>query len=318
MQKKAICLFIILFYLSTNIFAQKPEWIYKLPFTVDAFWGIGEGYTKEEAIIYAKQDILMQLCSQVKAAITMENYSNGGDTEVLESLDTYINNSSLRGAEVEEEYEESGRYWVLMKYCDECGKMLMNSSLSRYEVVYDYDSVKVMKKLEDGNIAKELITERREVEKEQQRIRIEVQSLEAQLKELALTDYNVQNINVVLKGKSLIILVINFIPYETNLSESQKQELEKVSETLFLELTRMNYNRIEVIGHANPTGGENEFTELNELSKNRAETMVSFLRDAGLKIEVIDWRGGTEIIGDITTQEGRGRNRRVEIIVSFE
>ena len=299
MFKNHLSLFILLLILHMTVYAEKPNWISKLPFTDDAFWGVGKGNTLEEAQNNAKKDILMQISSHVDAAITMEEKSNGGDYEVSEELDAYFESNTLRGAELEDQFEEDSDFWALMKYCDECGDMLINSALVRFEEQYDYDSEVILERLVTSNISEVLLVERR-------------------LKELKLEDYRSEDIVVSLTGKSLKIMIINFLPDEITLSQSQNSGLKILTSTLFEELKLLKYNQISIIGHANPTGLENEEEQLIELSRNRAETMSLFLENSGFTIDSVGWKGGDEAIGDVTTQEGMGLNKRVEIVIQFE
>ena len=282
-----------------SLHAEKPEWIGKLPFSDDAFWGVGTGATLEDAQNLAKKEILMQLSSHVEAAITMEERSNGGDYEVVEELNAFFDTNSLRGAELEEQYEESNQFWALMKYCDECGDMLINSALARYEEKYDLDPEVLMEHIQTSNISEILKVERR-------------------MKELNLDDYKSEDINITLSGKTMTIMIINFIPYETNLSQSQQDGLTILSTTLFKELKELQYNSLSIVGHANPTGEENEEEDLIFLSKNRAQTMAQFLEESGFTVDTVSWKGGDGAITDVSTPEGMGENRRVEIVIMFE
>lgn len=279
--------------------AEKPQWIHKLPFTEDAFWGVGSGPTFEDAEVLAKQEILMQLSSHVKAVVTMEERSDGGEYQIREDMDAYFSSNTLRGAELEEQYEESGTVWVLMKYCDDCGDMLINSALSRFEEKYDLDPPTLLKQLKESNIS-------------------EILEVGHRLKELKLEDYKSEDIYVTLAGKEMTINIINFLPFETDLSSSQQEGLSLLSSTLFEELKTLHFSSLSIVGHANPTGEADEEEDLINLSKNRAQTMSEFLISSGFSIDSVDWKGGTEAIGDTTTQEGMGMNRRVEIVIQFE
>lgn len=296
--------------------AEQPEWIDRLPFTEDAFWGVGEGVDEDEAVRRASQEILMQLGSRVKAVVTQEVSEtqrtvgeSTADTEyqrrireeenVEEQMDSYFANNRLRGAEIVERYREDGRIWVLVSYCAECGASVMNSALNRFEEALGYDSDAASKQLDDSNLSRALIVDQR-------------------LREMRSEDFNSDDIIVRYRDRSVVISVINFVPFETDLSASQRSGLEALSSTLFQELSELGYTRVDVVGHANPTGDVGEEVELVELSRSRAETMTSYLRSAGFRIDQTQWRGGDETIGDSDTESGRGRNRRVEIVVSFE
>ncbi len=290
---------LFLLMLSAAAYARQPEWITRLPFTTDAFWGVGSGKTKNEAINEAKREVLMQLSSHVEAVLTMKEKSGAGTLKAVETLEMFLGNNSLRGAELEDTYEENGRYWALMRYGDECGQILLHTALTRFEEEFEYEAEEVMEEIVSGKVSEALMVERR-------------------LRELALEDYRSEDIGIVLSGKNVIIRVINFLPFETELTDSQRDGLVKLSETLFQELESLNYKSLAVVGHANPMGTADEEGELADLSRNRAETLASSMKQAGIAIDAVRWRGGDEIIGDVETPEGRGKNRRVEIIIGFE
>ena len=283
----------------TLLNAEKPEWVNKLPFTEDAFWGIGEASTEEDAVILAKRDILMQLSSHVKSAITLQESSNGGKINELEKLDSYFGANTLRGAEFEDRYEENNRHWVLMKYCEECGNMLMSSALVRYSKTLKLNTNKIIEQLGNNSVKEAIRIERR-------------------LRELNLNDYMSNDISVVLLENSLKVIIKNFLPDQSDLSKSQAQGLVSLSDTLLKEIMNLKYTSIEVVGHANPTGKENEEEQLEELSQNRAQTMADYLKKSNLIITNVSWKGGNELVGDVNTPEGMGKNRRVEIIIKFE
>jgi len=298
MMIRRLLTYLLLLSVCLPLSAEKPDWINRIPFTEDAFWGVGEGSSLEEAQVRGSEDILMQLSSRVRAAVSMEYSNQGGEIEVLEELDAYFDSNSLRGAELEDQYSEDDRFWALMKYCDDCGDMLIHSALSRYEDQYDYETEALIELIKSEIVADAVQVERR-------------------LKDLQLEDYHSEDISVQLDGDNLVILILNFLPDDTQLTPGQISGLEKVSRTLLEELETLDYQELEVIGHANPTGVANENDALIRLSRNRAETMASFLKEAGISVDTIGWRGGDETIRDVSTPEGRGLNRRVEIVIHF-
>ena len=58
--------------------------------------------------------------------------------------------------------------------------------------------------------------------------------------------------------------------------------------------------------------------DLEELSRQRAEILAAVLRDTGMTVTAVSWEGGRQTIGDPESETGKGRNRRVEIILRFE
>lgn len=298
MLRRIAASFLCVVILSVSLAAERPVWIEKLPFTEDAFWGMGVGETPEEAQKNAKRDILMQLSSQVKAVITLQS-GDRTDGGAEETLDAYFGENSLRGAELEDEYAEGNRHWTLMKYCDSCGEMLMKSAVFRYEEEIGYESEAVIESLGDERVKDAVKIQRR-------------------LAELDMSEYRSEYIDVRPAEGGLRILILNFLPDRALLSEAQKESLARLSATLFEQLKELPMGSVEVIGHANPTGLANEAEQLEELSRNRAETMAEVLAASGFEVSDIAWRGGEELIGDPADPDGAGRNRRVEILVIFD
>lgn len=278
------------------IFAQTPDWLTRLPFTDDAFWGVGKGISEEQAIILAKQEILMQLSSHVKSAIVIKEQSNGNIESINEKMEVFFESNSLRGAELEETFQDNGTIWVLMKYCDECGDLLMNTAINLNEENLNTDPGQLMETITAGTISSSLMVERR-------------------LQELKLQDFNSSDISVTFRDNDVIIRLMNFLPNQSVLTERQRNGMATLSSTLFMELQDLNYQSLSIVGHANPEGKVNEEAELADLSRNRAEVLAGFLRGAGLNVDSVNWRGGSELIGNRSTIVGRGMNRRVEIIV---
>lgn len=294
-----IFLAIITLSLATGLlWAEAPQWVHHLPFSEDDFWGVGSGRTAEAAQQAAKGEILMQLSSHVEAAISLEAGSSGGNREVDEKVEAFFRGNSLRGAEQVDQFEEGDQIWVLMKYGSECGQKLIKSAVLRYEKPYNYESEKVMLHLRQSQISDAVRVEKR-------------------LQELRLPDFKAEDILIRYENRKMVIMIINFLPYETELSQSQTQGLKALGDSLLEELNAIDYRSIRIVGHANPTGKENEAEELNELSRFRARTIESYLRSAGLTIESVSWKGGTETIGDRSTAAGKGLNRRVEIVVEL-
>lgn len=73
--------------------------------------------------------------------------------------------------------------------------------------------------------------------------------------------------------------------------------------------------QIKIIGHTDNIGAENYNLTL---SKNRASVVSTFLKGTGILPENIkeEGKGFTKPIADNKTEEGRAKNRRVEILIS--
>ncbi|MDA3852352.1 MAG: LPP20 family lipoprotein [Spirochaetaceae bacterium] len=282
-----------------TLLSQTPDWVQKIPYADDAFFGVGHDGSYDGAMENARQDILMQLSSQVNAVISMEYNSSAEEEQITEKLESYIGSSSLRAAELVDSFEDHGNYWVLLKYCDECGDLFIESALNRYEGEHSYQSQEIMEYIHQGTPAEAVKVERR-------------------LDDLNLENYRSEDIQVSMSQGRIVIRVVNFLPDDSLLTPNQERGLKILSKSLFDELEQLNYQSVEIVGHANPTGSANEAAELEMLSMARAQTMADFLEEAGLLVDSISWKGGDELLGDTETSQGRGKNRRVDIFVNFD
>ena len=298
MNKSLLFLFLLLLP-AFSVHSEAPEWTSRLPFADDAFFGVGSGESLDMAKENALIDIRMQLNSRIDSIINSVERSDAQYTRVSEDLDTYINDSPLSGAILEDEYFDGSVHWALMRFKENCGQILMSSAIVRYQ-----DELNVPD--EDVN---EII----------QNVRLkEVLQIGRRIEELNLEDYRSEDIQIVVVDDSLVIRLINFLPDAAQLSVRQSQALEALGASLFKEVQEFGYQSVSIVGHANPTGKENEEAELAELSRQRAEILAGILEAAGLSINSVTWVGGGQILGDPSTEEGRGRNRRVEIFMRFE
>ena len=295
---KNFVLFLLLCF-SVFLTANEPEWLTRLPFGDDYIYGRGSGKTLEEAQLEARGIILMQLSSQIEVAVSLEERSNANREQTVNKLDSFLSHNSLRGASLVEEYNAGTTMYVLMKYPADCGQRLMNAAIQRYESEDDYDSNKLIEATERRNVS-------------------EAVRLRWRLGELNLEDYRSSMIGVALSDKTMTISLYEFLPDTAELSKAQEEALKALGTTLLQELQDLSYERLEIIGHANPTGASDEEEELQFLSRRRAEIMAESLKASGLTVTSVRWAGGDKPVGDVNTSRGRGRNRRVEIIVYFE
>lgn len=289
----------LLFLYSFAIHSESPEWITRLPFADDAFFGVGSGKTIEAAQENALVDIRMQLNSRIDAIIHSIERSDTRETTVSESLETYINDSPLSGAILEDQYNDSSGYWALMRFKENCGQILMSSAIVRFQDELQIPEEEVNVIIQNAKLK-------------------EVLQIERRIEELNLEDYRSEDIQILIIDEDLVIRLINFLPNIAILSPSQSEALEALGETLFNEIQDFDYQSIDIVGHANPTGKENEETELAELSQQRAEILAEILKKSGLIIGTVSWEGGNQLLADPLSEKGRGQNRRVEIILRFE
>jgi len=296
--KMNILLFLLFCFFSVYAYTSEPPWVSRLPFDESYFFGVGTGISEQDAEQSAKKEILMQMSSHVNAVISIEVHSGNGATSAQEDIESFFSNNTLRGAEYVDRYEANGHIWLLMRYCTSCGNSLIKSALNHFEDTLGFSSDELIIRLSEEKIAYGFMVEQR-------------------LRELKLKDFNSDDIIVRFNEDNLIIMIINFIPYMAELTERQRDGLSTLGETLLKELSQIEYHSIDVIGHANPTGG-NEESELNDLSHSRAQILADILSSTGLSINSVLWKGGKETIGNLETAEGRSMNRRVEIMVNFK
>jgi OmpA-OmpF porin, OOP family len=106
-------------------------------------------------------------------------------------------------------------------------------------------------------------------------------------------------------------IFVNFETGKSDLSAEAKQELAQLAK----EAQGMKGYLVEVKGFASTSGG----TELNQqLSEDRAESVVTYLQQQGITIQHIinpGAMGTTNPVAVNATEEGRQRNQRVEVKV---
>jgi outer membrane protein OmpA-like peptidoglycan-associated protein len=270
-----------------------------LPFADDAFFGVGSGTSPEAAREKALIDIRMQLNSRIDAIVHSVERSDAQETRVSEQMERYIDDSPLSGAILEDRYFDGSRHWALLRFKEDCGQILMSSAIVRFQ-----DELQI-----PDEEANEII----------QNARLkEVLQISRRIDELDLEEYSSEDIEILVAGEDLVLRLINFLPDMASLSPKQTAALQALGDTLFKEILAYGFTSIDIVGHANPTGRGNEEAELEELSRQRAEILAAVLRDTGMTVTAVSWEGGRQTIGDPESETGKGRNRRVEIILRFE
>ena len=328
MIKKSWFFIIIFLSITCLLVADPPEWISTIPYEKDAFLGVGSGLSLDEATENARIDILMQLSSKVNSSITISEGMSPQDGELVELCKTVITTNSLRGAEVADSYESPDAVYVLLRYCDSCGSILVESALLSAasvvsarrtdEAATGLDLERVLEEV-NSSASSDAVKLKRELQGPAVPL-IELPEPEEEAVSTGTIEsdqYNTDNIIVSVADDSVLIRLINFLPNQDELTEQQINELQSLSTTLFIQLQKMGYSGVSIIGHANPEGKENEEEELIKLSLQRARTMEQYLASSGVIINSVDCRGGNELLGSVETEEGRGRNRRVDIYVHF-
>lgn len=103
------------------------------------------------------------------------------------------------------------------------------------------------------------------------------------------------------------------ISFDTN-SATLKPDLREVLSTFAKGLTDNPGMLVRIVGHTDSTGSD----AVNDpLSQRRADTVKGFLEDRGVPSSRIDTvgRGSREPVASNDTEQGRSRNRRVEIFL---
>lgn len=134
-----------------------------------------------------------------------------------------------------------------------------------------------------------------------------VQELQEQVVKLQLKDISVRKGE---KGLTISLENIQFEPDSSVLMESEKVKLQKLSEIL-----KQFTNDLLITGHCAERG-----TERNRqiISEERAEAVASYLQELGVRDSLhifTQGKGSKEPIASNMTEEGRSKNRRVEITV---
>jgi len=133
-------------------------------------------------------------------------------------------------------------------------------------------------------------------------------SIIKEIEELANDDIRASSID---GGVSVSLENIHFEPDEAQLLSGEEKKLEGIARLL----ERYPDRDILVIGHtARPPGS----SDGRELSYRRARAVARFLIERGVRANsqvVIRGMGDSRPIGDNSTEEGRRKNRRVEIVI---
>ena len=125
-------------------------------------------------------------------------------------------------------------------------------------------------------------------------------------------NYNLDNVNVSQgeKGLTLSIENIQFEPDSDKLLPSEQKKLQKIGEVL-----KQFNNDLLITGHCAERGTE---SARQALSESRAKSVADFLIKNNIRSEYhifTQGKGSTQPVASNTTEEGRSRNRRVEITI---
>ena len=134
------------------------------------------------------------------------------------------------------------------------------------------------------------------------------QEIAAYIDRLGLTDTSVR---VVEEGIAISLENIQFAPDSAELLDTEKAKLDQITGIL----RRFGDRDILVGGHTALAGGEEGRMRL---SRERAGAVADYLADQGARPPdriVLRAYGAERPLGDNNTEEGRRRNRRVEITI---
>ena len=103
---------------------------------------------------------------------------------------------------------------------------------------------------------------------------------------------------------------VEFVSGLSQLTVSAKWYLESVADVL---KGRPDINKVILVGHTDSVGSE---ADNQKLSEDRAASVAAYLQKAGVTIPMeTSGKGESQPIADNDTEEGRARNRRVELSV---
>jgi len=113
------------------------------------------------------------------------------------------------------------------------------------------------------------------------------------------------------RGTSLTLEKLQFVADSAQLVPGEDLRLDRIAEIL---RSMPADKRFLIIGHTAKIGSE---ASQKTLSFQRAQSIVESLKYRGIAAGklLFDGRGGSDAIGDNNTDEGRAKNRRVEIII---
>ena len=135
-----------------------------------------------------------------------------------------------------------------------------------------------------------------------------VEKLQEKVADLALENISISRGN---RGLTISLENIQFEPDSDILLPTEKDKLKKIGE-----LIKDYSNDLLITGHTALRGTEKS---RQKLSEQRAEAVANYLIDLGIRNKLhifTQGKGATEPVASNSTEEGRKKNRRVEIILA--
>jgi outer membrane protein OmpA-like peptidoglycan-associated protein len=118
-------------------------------------------------------------------------------------------------------------------------------------------------------------------------------------------DYSGQATEVMASGEWRI----NFASGSANVQGNSTKDLEKIYNLLI----QAENSKLTIVGHTDNVGGDAANVPL---SKNRAQAIVTYLKNKGIpesRFQLVDGKGAMDPVADNATDAGRAKNRRVVI-----
>lgn len=140
------------------------------------------------------------------------------------------------------------------------------------------------------------------------KVKTTTNEIENQLKDLGVENTQVTKTD---KGLTISIENIQFLPDSAVLRDSEKEKLKKIAQIL----STYKENDLLITGHTALAGSAQA---RQKLSEERASSVASYLIELGVKDAYHIFSrgfGANQPIADNTTEEGKARNRRVEITI---
>lgn len=132
---------------------------------------------------------------------------------------------------------------------------------------------------------------------------------ERELKLKSIPGLNISNTERGFKATAQNEILFQFDSHELN--DNAKEILSKLSDVI----KGIPDTKVEIVGHTDNIG-EKQYNIV--LSKNRAAAVGNYLRQSGIDNNMIteDGKGFSQPVADNKTDDGRAKNRRVEIYIS--
>lgn len=118
-------------------------------------------------------------------------------------------------------------------------------------------------------------------------------------------DYSKQSTEIMASGE----WKINFSSGSAAIQSNSSKDLEKIYNLLI----QAENSKLTIVGHTDNVGNSDRNVQL---SKNRAQSVVDYLRKKGIpenRFQLIDGKGANEPIAENATESGKAQNRRVVI-----